>query len=108
MSDPWDKLNLGCCGYNSELDRAAIWVLEATASGMNWCDDIAKLTGLDPLLIELLQSVFSSPEEPIFNYGSSPRGAFFESPESADSYIKRWRDYYKTSWDEECPPLPRP
>ena len=103
---PWDNLSLACCSYNSEIERAAIWVLEATAQGIHWCDDVAKLTGLDPLLVELLKSAFSEHPVRAFEYGTSPRGAWVAHGFDVDAYISQWRSYYAEQWGEECEPLP--
>lgn len=103
-TSPWDNLSLSCCSYNGEIDRAAIWVLEITAQGVTWGDDAAKLAGLDPLLVEILKCAFSAAD--VFEYGSSPRGAWVSYDFDIVSYIKQWREYYAAMWGEECDPIP--
>lgn len=102
LESPWDTMNTSYVGYNSQIDLDAINVLKLIRK-KKFNIDIASELNLPQQYVELLQCIFVSADNEIFDYGSSPRGVWMndhtsEMAEKCDAYVKAWEEYYIKKW----------
>jgi hypothetical protein len=102
QEDEWDfwtdEAELGCVGYNSEIDTDALAVLKAIQAG-KFNSDIATELGLPTQYVELLQSIFCSVGWG--EYGTSPRGCWIAHEHDANALVTKFEAYVERRWGDK-------
>ena len=110
-----ERLGLRYCSYNSEVDQqifdVAKIIVEARENDTAFYNnEIAKLTGMSPEHVELIQYILAAVRMPKteteqhhespFTYGTSPRELFVDNERMAKEFIREFEHHMKT-WNEE-------
>ena len=96
--DMWEVLHVSCAGYNSKIDEDMIGVL-CGIRDKKFSTDIANDLKLPEEYVELLQAIVCSAG--LAEYGTSPRGCWFDYHLCADEFIEKCNTWFKQKWAKD-------